>query len=123
MAQCVSCRAETQLYHSGVPVCVRCSEERESKRKPPTSEHQVLNILDQDLHAAMERANAAAKAFEAVTTEIPSGIPHPDGTQRIHNASREMSQARVGLMIAHNRLNDYLARGVVPDDIKQGSGS
>jgi hypothetical protein len=34
-----------------------------------------------------------------------------------------MAQARVGLMIAHNRLNAYLEREVVPDDLKQGSGS
>ena len=123
MADCAYCGAETQLYNSGVPICVICSDARESKRKPPTSEHQVVNILDQDLQAAMERAKAAAEAFAAATREIPSGIPHPDGTQRIHNASREISQARVGLMIAHNRLNDYLARGVVPDDLKQRSRS
>jgi hypothetical protein len=80
-------------------------------------------MLQRDLDIAKERASAATATFNAVTSEIPSGIPHPDGTQRIHNASREMSQARVGLMIAHNRLNEYLARGVVPEDLKQGSGS
>jgi hypothetical protein len=83
----------------------------------------VLSILHRDLEVATERASAATAAFDSVTSEIPSGIPHPDGTQRIHNASREISQARVGLMIAHNRLNDFLSRGVVPDDLKQGSGS
>jgi hypothetical protein len=72
---------------------------------------------------ATERASGATVTFDAVTSEIPSGFPHPDGTQRIHNASREMSQARVGLMIAHNRLNDCLSRGIVPDDLKQGGGS
>lgn len=123
MAECVYCRGETQLYDSGVPVCVKCSEARESRRKPPTSERQALSILHQDLQAATERAKAATAAFDAVTSEIPSGMPHPDGTQRIHNASREISQARVGLMIAHNRLNDYLSRGIVPDDLKQGGGS
>src|SRR5579863_6351775 len=121
MARCSFCKAETELHDSGVPVCVRCSEARDGKRKPPTSEHHVLNILQQDLQAATERARAATAAFDAVTCEVPSGMPSPDGTQRIHNASRELSQARVELMRAHNRLNDYLSRGINPKDLK-GSG-
>ena len=117
-AECIFCQAQTELYVNSVPVCITCSETRQYKRKPPTRENSVLNILHRDLDVATERASAAAATFDAVTSEIPSGFPHPDGTQRIHNASREMSQARVGLMIAHNRLNDYLARGIVPDDLK-----
>jgi len=122
MAECVYCRVETQLYDSGVPICVKCCDAR-TKRKPPTRDNSLLSALHRDLDVASERASAATATFDAVTSEIPSGFPHPDGTQRIHNASREMSQARVGLMIAHNRLNDYLARGIVPDDLKQRSGS
>jgi hypothetical protein len=122
-AECAFCKTQTELYVNGMPVCIACSETRQNKRKPPTRDTSVLNILQRDLEAATERASAAAATFDAVTTEIPSGMPHPDGTQRIHNASREMSQARVGLMIAHNRLNDYLERAVVPDDLKLGSGS
>jgi hypothetical protein len=120
-AECVICKAQTQLYNNGVPVCVTCSEGRDSKPKLPTSDQPVLNILRRDLQAAEERASAATAAFNAVIGDVPSGMPHPDGTQRIHNASRERSQARAGLMIAHNRLNDYLARGAVPDDLKQVS--
>jgi hypothetical protein len=121
-AECIFCKGETELYVTGVPVCIACSE-AQSKRKPPARGTSILNMLQRDLDIAKERASAATATFNAVTSEIPSGIPHPDGTQRIHNASREMSQARVGLMIAHNRLNEYLARGVVPEDLKQGSGS
>jgi hypothetical protein len=120
-AECVFCKTQTELYVDSVPVCLTCSEAR-TKRKPPTRDNSILTILHRDLDVATERASAAAATFDAVTSDIPSGIPHPDGTQRIHNASREMSQARVGLMIAHNRLNDYLARGIAPDDLKQGSG-
>ena len=119
--ECAFCKAETELFEGGVPVCLKCSEARESKRKPPTWDPPVLNILHQDLQAATERATAATSIFNAITSEVPSGLPHPDGTQRIHDASREMSQARVGLMIAHNRLNDFLSRGIVPDDLKQDS--
>src|SRR5690348_6464911 len=34
---------------------------------------------------------------------------NPDGVQCIHSASREMSAARIQMMKAHNRLNDYRA--------------
>jgi hypothetical protein len=118
MATCTFCKAETELYDGGVPVCIKCSEAREAKSKPPASEHQILNVLNQDLQAATERAKEATAALDAVTREIPSALPYPDGTQRIHNIARELSLARVELMRAHNRLNDFLARGIVPEDLK-----
>ena len=47
-----------------------------------------------------------------------SGLPHPDGSQRIKNASVGLSMARKGVLKAHTRLNDYLGRGIVPEDLK-----
>ena len=57
--------------------------------------------------------------FNAVTSDVPSFIPHPDGTQRIHNASHRLTEARNAMMKAHDRLNDYLERGTVPEDLKR----
>jgi len=37
MAQCVFCGAETVLFDSGIPVCVRCDSEREQKKNLPYS--------------------------------------------------------------------------------------
>ena len=34
MAKCSYCGSETELYSGGVPICVKCSNERDSKRKP-----------------------------------------------------------------------------------------
>ena len=31
MAQCAQCKAETELYHTGIPVCPSCSDAREGK--------------------------------------------------------------------------------------------
>ena len=118
MAQCSYCKADTQLFDGGVPVCVKCSEARENKREV-ASEHPVLNVLQNDLEEATERARAATATFDAVTEDIPSALPHPDGTQRIHNAAREVSKARVELMKAHNRLNDFVHGGTVPEDLKK----
>jgi hypothetical protein len=78
-----------------------------------------LNILQQDLQAATERSKTATAAFDAITNDIPSGIPHPDGKQRIHNASRQVTIARMEMLKAHRRLSDFLNAGVVPEDLKQ----
>jgi hypothetical protein len=46
----------------------------------------------------------------------------PTEHQRINNASREVSLARAEMMRAHNRLDDFMTRGIVPEDLKYGSG-
>jgi hypothetical protein len=52
---------------------------------------------------------AATEAFSAITSRIPSGIPHPDGVQLIRNVSHELTEARNEMMKAHNRVNEFLA--------------
>ena len=64
------------------------------------------------------RAEATTAAFAAISGDIPSGMPHPDGIQRIHNAAREMDAAREAMMTAHSRLNDFIERGIVLEDLK-----
>src|SRR5436190_4064202 len=110
MAECAYCKADTELHVHGVPVCFICSDARTGEQQPPASEHKILNTLQQEYKAAAERGRAAIQAFDAVTSQIPSRIPHPDGTQRINNASREVSLARAELMRAHYRLVDFMTR-------------
>ena len=117
MAECIHCGSETELFNNGVPVCVKCVNEREAHCKNRLSEQQVHTLLTVQLDEASARLEEAASAFRAVISEIPSGVPHPDGSQRVQNASREVSDARHQVMKAQNRLNDYLSRGVVPDDL------
>lgn len=52
--------------------------------------------------------------------EIPSGLPQPDGSLRIQNASRALHSARGEVMKAHSRLNDFLTHKIVPEDLKLG---
>lgn len=61
---------------------------------------------------------SATEAYFAIVGEVPSSL-YQDGVQRIHNASAEQSAARKQLMKAHNRFNDFLSRGIVPEDLKQ----
>ena len=123
MAECARCKAYTQLFENGVPICLSCTAAREVKRRPPGTENQIYTALKGELAVATEQAVQATEAFLKVTTEIPSSLPHPDGIQKIHNASRNVSQARARMSLAHKRLNDYLSGGMVPEDLKQGSGS
>jgi len=120
MARCTYCSTETFIYEGGdIPICIECLDARKSRRKPPASEPEIRTSLQREFLAATERAREAAESFDAVMTAIPSGTPHPDGVQRIHNASRAVSLARVEMMKAHNRLNNYLSRRIGPQDLKR----
>jgi hypothetical protein len=113
MELCTFCKVEeTMLYESGVPVCLKCSDPSPERRKARIA-------LFRDMHESVRRAEAATDAFTAITSNIPSGMPHPDGVQRIHNASHALKLARDEMMMAHNRLNAFLETGIVPQDLKR----
>ena len=118
MAECAYCRAETQLYKNGVPTCLQCDDFREPKSKKNYS-LSVYDALVRELTEARLRLESATMEFNAVTSDIPSFVPQPDGTQRIHNASRALKAAHDEMIMAHNRLNAYLERGTVPEDLKR----
>jgi hypothetical protein len=44
MAKCFNCGSETELFDSGTPICVECSNALEGKRTSPISEHQVRSV-------------------------------------------------------------------------------
>ena len=106
MAACVYCTSETELDEGGVPVCPSCSEAR-IKRKPPATEQDIRRTLLQDVFELTARTNEATAEFDAVMGQVPSGLPHPDGTQRIKNASSKLTIARKEPMKAHRRLDEY----------------
>lgn len=112
MAACTYCQSKTELYESDVPICAKCAETSLENRK-------IRTILFRDLAEATARVETAREAFTVITDNIPSGLPHPDGTQSIHHASRALSVARAEMLKTHTRLNDFLNRGIVPDDLKQ----
>ena len=119
MAKCAYCDNETELYDGGSPICMKCAE---TKRKLPAPEQELPRILLQEVLETTARAGTASDAFNAIMSDIPSGIPYPDSTRRIHEASRELSTARNQMMTAHSRLNDFLIRGITPNDLKRASG-
>ena len=94
----------------------------ESKKKPPTSEKEILGVLIQDLIDATSEKNAAFDAFQVVLGQFPSGLPHPDGSQRIANSSQCLAAARKKAMTAQTRLSNFLDRRIVPEDLRLAKG-
>jgi hypothetical protein len=118
MAICALCKTqETHLYEKGVPICLDCADGRH-KPKPPATDQQIRATLLQDVIELTARNEQATEEFEALTGQIPSGLPHPDGVQRIKNASAKLATARQELMKAHRRL-DELDRGMVSENLKR----
>lgn len=69
---------------------------------------QILYALRADLEAAIKNRDAVSGHFDDVISHVPSGIPYPDNVERIRQASREYTIAQQALMLATDRLNDFL---------------
>jgi hypothetical protein len=78
---------------------------------------EVLKIMQSDIDATRLVMKHAMKVFDSMVREVPSAIPHPDGVQRIKNASRDLSSARAALNAAVARQCAFVLHGIVPDDL------
>ena len=116
MPPCSYCGRDTELYEGGLPTCLNCAD-----RVVDSIHGKVRSIhgqLVQKLLEATADVDAVTATHNEVMGEIPSGLPHPDGVQRIHSISKQLSIAREGLARAHSRLSDFLDRGIIPGDLK-----
>src|SRR5690348_7220494 len=107
MARCAYCGTHTDLADNGVSICLKCSTARERKPKAPTTD-QICTILVGCIEEATAKVTVANKLFTQVVSQFASGFPHPDGIQRIKQASSELTLARKEMMTAHRRLNDFI---------------
>jgi hypothetical protein len=87
---------------------------------PLATLEKVHDLLQEELKAATDRAASASAAFLDVTSQVPSGLPYPDGTQRIRNIAHELAFARTELMRAHSRMDTFLVSGIAPEDLVSG---
>jgi hypothetical protein len=129
MANCFYCGAETSLHQSEMSLCAKCAEAMDAAKpadatqpppeRAPLHKDYVRRILLLDVAETTARANTAAAEFKGIIGSIPTGIPHPDGAQRIHQAAHSLSNARKDMMQAHTRLGNFLRSGVIPEDFKR----
>ena len=82
----------------------------------------ILQTLNNDVHEAKERYDVAFKRFREIVSDVPSGIPHPDGSERVRLASREYNRALEALNAALFKLNDFVIHGRIPPDLKETLG-
>jgi hypothetical protein len=87
--------------------------------RPPATGQEIRATLLQDVIELTARNEQAIEEFEAVTGQIPSGLAHPDGVQRIKNASAKLAIARQELMKAHRRLDEHIERRLAPEELKR----
>jgi phosphoenolpyruvate carboxylase len=85
-----------------------CSDVRKVERNPSPIEQEIRAALLQEILEAATRNNQAAREFYEVMGRFPSGLPHPEGVERIKNASYKLTVARKEMTTALNRLHDYL---------------
>jgi len=81
------------------------------------SHEQIEEILKADLEHAKSRYDSAKREFMRICNDIPSGLPHPDGTQRIQNARRDQTAAKEAFSAALRRFNAFILRGKIPIDL------
>ena len=80
---------------------------------------EIRHLLEDDFNAAQQRRIAASKRYNEIISDIPSGIPQPDGTDRIRQASGEYKTSREAASVAMKRLSDFLIRGIIPSDLEK----
>jgi hypothetical protein len=83
------------------------------------SESAVEETLRTAVDQARTRYKKAFRDFESAIADSPNSSPQPDGVQRLRAAMSERSFAQQELDKALRRINDYLLRGTVPEDLRE----
>ena len=79
----------------------------------------IEKLLCDDFEIAVKEKNSALEEFNSVIEDTPSGLPHPDGVQRIKSCSKRYSEARQNMIRALERLNNFRSKGIIPDDLSE----
>jgi hypothetical protein len=105
------------VYEISLPSCLQCVKLRARLTQAQTAS--VRAVLIRELAQATIVVAWTSMELNAITNNFPRGTPLPAGNRGRQNASNAVSMARTGMKTAQNRLDDYLAHGIVPEDLKQ----
>jgi hypothetical protein len=78
----------------------------------------IHKILTNEFEDAKRQMNLVSQRFNEVVRDVPSGLPHPDGTLVISNVGRELADARAKVATAIDRLHRFITHGIVPEDLQ-----
>jgi hypothetical protein len=87
----------------------------------PMDDLSVSAILRAEVRRTEEVYAQSKRHFQKICGEVPSGLPHPDGRQRIELAARAQTDATLAYTQALHRFNEFLLNGRVPDDLRSKS--
>ena len=79
----------------------------------------ISEILRAEVERTFAEYNEAKQSFWRIAADAPGGLPHPDGMQHVQNASRIQMVAMGAYATALRRLNQFLIRGTIPEDLQQ----
>jgi hypothetical protein len=99
MSPCRICGQLTELWVNQEPVCIACDG---------ASRESLLMRLAELEQAAQKEHLRLMQQFNEIVSDIPSGIPHPDGTERIERARRELQIARERYREARERTKRFM---------------
>ena len=83
-----------------------------------TNYQRIRRLLEDQFQTAVKQRDAASAYFDQVRLQSPSGLPHPDGAQRIAKASAEYSTALRAVTRAVQRIADFQIHQIVPEDLR-----
>jgi len=75
-------------------------------------------MLQEQLNEAIEQRKQASLAFQCITS-IPNGLPHPDVTQQVRNASREYTEALQNVARIIRLRTEHIVTGLTLEDLEQ----
>lgn len=83
---------------------------------PSQEKQEIGRKLRDAVKQSRQDYEVALKQFQEIVKDIPSGLPHPDGTARLQAAGREVKRL---LAVQHEALaqyTDFLLHGTIPED-------
>ena len=81
---------------------------------------EIPRILRDEVNRARTAYENAHTEFKAITTDIPSGIPAPDGALRIRNAGAKYRDTMEEYNQALDEFNVFIKNGTIPERLKEG---
>ena len=78
--------------------------------------YDIRRKLGLEVEAAYSNYARAAKAFREILSDVPSGLPHPDGALRLEQSGSGSKRALKAFSVALNRYTEFVLNGVVPED-------
>jgi hypothetical protein len=80
---------------------------------------EIDDILRNEVGRATKEFEEAKRNFWQVCSDVPSGIPHPDGALRLQKTAHAQTVAMQALAAAIHRFNAFLLNGAIPEDLEK----